>query len=85
MLGRTRVNDPFNTMGTPAARPGGRQLPPGAATRDKDRRLSSWLKVKRADAPSTQACGTCKGTGSSGWKNGKGETIACTACGGFGY
>jgi hypothetical protein len=51
----------------------------------KDTRPSSWLVSKRDESPGTKACKDCKGTGSSGFVNGKGETIACSSCGGFGY
>lgn len=60
-------------------------MPPGAAVRDAGRRLSDWLKSRRLDHPGTRACGTCRGTGSSGWKNARGETITCPSCRGFGY
>ena len=77
-----KINDPYNTMGgrsVPA------DAPSGAARRHADRRLSSWLKSKRLDSPGTKACGTCKGTGHSGWETAKGETIVCPDCRGFGY
>jgi len=63
----------------------GRPKPASAATRDTDRRKSSWLTSKRLDSPSTPQCGTCNGTGSSGWKNARGELIVCPDCRGFGY
>jgi hypothetical protein len=50
-----------------------------------DKRPSSWLTSKRSESPGTKACGTCKGTGRSGYVNGKGETIVCPDCRGFGY
>lgn len=64
---------------------GRRTPPPGAAVKDTDRRQSSWLTSKRLDAPATPKCGECNGTGSSGWLNANGETIACPSCRGFGY
>lgn len=83
---RTRVNDPYNTMGAaPAGKQQQRPVPAGAAQRDTSRRLSSWLKSKRLDSPGTPACGTCKGTGTSGWKDDQGRTIVCPDCGGLGY
>lgn len=87
MAFRTKVNDPDNTMGAAPAKRGrgGSAPPPGAAERDTDRRLSSWLKTRRMDHPGTEACKTCKGTGSSGWKTAKRETIVCPDCRGFGY
>jgi hypothetical protein len=50
-----------------------------------DKRPSSWLVSKRSEEPATKACGPCKGTGSSGYVNDKGETITCSSCHGFGY
>lgn len=59
--------------------------PFGAVTRDSNRRLSSWLVSRRLDHPRTPACRSCKGRGSSGWKNARGEVIVCGSCRGFGY
>lgn len=53
--------------------------------RDPDKRPSTWLVVERDGHPGTKACKDCKGTGSSGFVNGNGETIACPSCRGFGY
>lgn len=61
------------------------EKPPGAVHRDPSRKLSSWLKTRRLDQPSTPACKTCKGTGTSGWKDALMRTITCTTCGGFGF
>jgi hypothetical protein len=85
MFGKPKINDPYNTMGASAPRGNRKTPPPGAAVRDTDRRLSSWLVSERLDHPGTEACPTCKGTGSSGWKTAKGETIVCPSCRGFGY
>ena len=53
-------------------------------TRD-DKRPSSWLVSRRSEVPGTKACGTCKGTGRSGFVTEKNETIVCPDCRGFGY
>lgn len=46
---------------------------------------SDWLAAAQSKDKSVKPCGKCKGTGSTGAKNAKGETIACPDCGGFGY
>ncbi len=48
-------------------------------------RKSDWLAGAQAKDKSVKACPVCKGTGSTGKKNAKGETIPCPRCGGFGY
>jgi hypothetical protein len=84
---KDKINDPYDTMGTGStgAKTGKKAAPADAAQRDTNRRKSSWLKTKQADHPGTPACKECKGTGSSGWKTAKGETIVCPSCRGFGY
>lgn len=62
-----------------------RPKPAHAAQKDTSRRKSSWLNSKRMDNPDTPACRTCKGTGSSGWKDDRGCLIVCSDCRGFGY
>jgi DnaJ-class molecular chaperone len=62
-----------------------RPKPHGAATRDTSRRKSSWLTSKRSEDKTVQPCGTCNGTGSSGWKDDRGRLIVCPSCRGFGY
>ena len=59
--------------------------PAGGATKDTSRRKSSWLATKQREDSSVKACGTCNGTGSSGWYNERGQLIVCPACRGFGY
>lgn len=46
---------------------------------------SDWLSLARTTDSSVQECKKCGGTGDSGGRTAKGETIVCPACGGFGY
>ena len=46
---------------------------------------SDWLSSARAADATVEECAKCGGTGSTGAKNSKGETIVCPSCGGFGY
>jgi len=85
MLGKDKINDPYDTMGTASAGKRDSRRPAGAAQRDTDRRKSDWLKTRQAEHPGTKPCRTCNGTGSSGWKTAKNETIVCPDCRGFGY
>ena len=62
----------------------GRPKPAGAAKKDTSRRKSSWLTSKWMDNSGQKECRTCKGTGSSGWKDEQGRLIVCPDCRGFG-
>lgn len=68
-----KINDPYDTMG-------------GGRVRDtRSRVLSDHLKSRRRNHPDQAACARCAGTGRSGWRTEKGETIVCESCRGFGY
>jgi|HubBroStandDraft_6_1064221.scaffolds.fasta_scaffold640304_2 hypothetical protein len=46
---------------------------------------SDWLAAAQSKDKNVKPCSKCKGTGDSGDRNAKGETIVCADCGGFGY
>lgn len=49
------------------------------------KRKSDWLISAQAQDKSVKPCKTCGGSGDSGRRTAKGETIVCPSCRGFGY
>ena len=46
---------------------------------------SDWLVIAQSKDKTVKPCGPCKGTGDSGGRTRKGETIVCPQCRGWGY
>ena len=49
------------------------------------KRLSDHFASAKDKDPAVKACGSCHGTGDTGGRTEKGETIACPDCNGWGY